>query len=191
MMTELSLNVLDIAQNSIKAKASLVEITVQKDLPAARMRICIRDNGCGMTGEQVARVIDPFYTTRTTRKVGLGVPFFKMSAEMTGGSFSIHSEPGVGTVIEAEYCTDSIDMLPLGDMAATMTSMISVNPEIDFTYTYGVNGAGFTMDTREIRTVLEGLPVNSGEVLAFIGDFIRENQAETDRQAGSAFQIEN
>lgn len=191
MMTELSLNVLDIAQNSIKAKASLVEITVQKDLPAARMQICIRDNGCGMTDEQVARVVDPFYTTRTTRKVGLGVPFFKMSAEMTGGSFSIQSEPGIGTVIEAEYHTDSIDMLPLGDMAATMTSMISVNPEIDFTYTYRVDDAGFTMDTREIRTVLEGLPVNSGEVLAFIGDFIRENQAETDRQAGTAFQNEN
>ena len=177
-MTELSLNVLDIAQNSIKAGAPLIEIAVLRTTKPARLSITIRDNGCGMTKEQVRRVVDPFYTTRTTRKVGLGVPFFKLSAELTGGSFSIDSEPGRGTLIAAHYCTDSIDMLPVGDMAATMTSLVSVNPGIDFTYTYGVDGASFTMDTREVKAVLEGLPVNSAEVLGFIRDMIEENTAE-------------
>ena len=185
MMTELSLNVLDVAQNSIKAKATLVEIAVRRNTAAHRMEITIRDDGCGMTKEQVEQVVDPFYTTRTTRKVGLGVPFFKMSAEMTGGSFRIDSVSGQGTVVAAEYCSDSIDMLPLGDMAATIISLVSVNPDIDFTYTYEADGVSFMMDTREVRQVLEGLPVNSGEVIAFIRDFIQENQAEVDSCAVS------
>lgn len=183
MMTELSLNILDIVQNSIKARATLVEILVHKATGVKTMTVIIRDNGCGMTEEQVSRVIDPFYTTRTTRKVGLGVPFFKMSAELTGGSFLIESEPGRGTTITAVYCTDSIDMLPLGDMAATMTSLVSLNPEIDFVYTYRVDGESFTMDTQEVRAVLDGFPVNSAEVIAFIRDFIQENQSEIDQKA--------
>ena len=181
MMTELSLNVLDIAQNSIKAGASLIRISVARRPAEGRLSITVEDNGCGMTPEQVARVIDPFYTTRTTRKVGLGVPFFKMSAEMTGGEFSIRSTPGEGTVLTADYCYRHIDMLPLGDMAATMVSLVSVNPEIDFIYSFACGTEQFTMDTREVKAVLEGLPVNSNEVLGFIGEMIRENQAETDR----------
>lgn len=180
MMTELSLNVLDIAQNSIKAGASLTVISLKRDTAARRLTIFIEDNGCGMTPEQVEHVIDPFYTTRTTRKVGLGVPFFKMSAELTGGSFHIESETGKGTRLTAEYCYDHIDMLPVGDMASTMTSLISVNPDIDFIYRFSCDSASFAMDTREIKTLMEGLPVNSAEVLAFIRDFINENQAETD-----------
>ena len=124
MMTELSLNVLDIAQNSIKARASLVRISVSRDTAARRLSISVEDNGCGMTPEQVEHVIDPFFTTRTTRKVGLGVPFFKLSAELTGGSFRIQSREGEGTSLRAEYCYDHIDMLPLGDMASTMTTLI-------------------------------------------------------------------
>lgn len=180
-MTELSLNVLDIAQNSIKAKAAMVIVSIVRNTETKRLTISIEDNGCGMSAEQVQRVIDPFYTTRTTRKVGLGVPFFKMSAEMTGGTFHIESELGKGTVICAEYCYESIDMLPLGDMASTMTAMISVNPEIDFLYRFTRDEKAFTMDTREIKVLLEGMPVNSAEVLTFIRDFITENQHETDQ----------
>ena len=93
-MRELALNVMDVAQNSISAGASLITLTVEEDLAADRLTITLEDNGCGMTEEQVRSVIDPFYTTRTTRKVGLGVPLFKMEAEMTGGSFSIRSQKG-------------------------------------------------------------------------------------------------
>lgn len=180
-MQELSLNVLDIVQNSIKAKASFIIITIVKDVKSKTMEIVIDDNGCGMTKEQVLSVVDPFYTTRTTRKVGLGVPFFKMSAEMTGGSFIINSEPNIGTKITAKYHYDHIDMMPLGDMAATMITLISVNPNIDFVYRYKLNENEFYIDTREVKVILEGLPVNSNEVITFIRDFIIENQEEIEK----------
>ncbi len=179
-MQELSLNVLDIVQNSIKAKATLIEISIKKCTDNKTILISISDNGCGMTKEQIEQVVDPFYTTRTTRKVGLGVPFFKMSAEMTGGSFFIDSEVGKGTVINACYNYENIDMMPIGDMAATILSLVSVNPDIDFVYLYEINQKSFIMDTRQIKVILEGMPVNSHEVLSFIKDFINENQSEID-----------
>ncbi len=177
-MVELSLNILDIAQNGIKAGATAIDITVKTVSPSKEMTISVADNGCGMTAEQLTHVIDPFYTTRTTRKVGLGVPFFKMSAEMTGGSFAIDSTVGVGTTTTAIYQTDSIDMMPLGDMAATMIALISVNDQLDFTYTYGVDDDQFTLDTRELRLTLEGIPLSTPEILSWIGDYIRENTLE-------------
>lgn len=180
-MQELSLNILDIVQNSIKAKASLIEISIEKNTSDKTMLICIKDDGCGMTKEQVEKVIDPFYTTRTTRKVGLGVPFFKMSAIMTGGDFSIESEVGKGTVIKAKYNYENIDMMPIGDMAATMLSLVSVNPDNDFVYLYGIDDQSFVMDTREIKEILEGVAVNSNEVLIFIKEFINENQQEVEK----------
>ena len=115
MMPEISLNILDVAENSTRAKASLVEITVDTDVAADTLTVVIKDDGCGMTEEQVAQVIDPFYTSRTTRKVGLGVPFFKYAAESTGGSFFIRSQVGVGTVVTAVFVLSHIDRMPLGD----------------------------------------------------------------------------
>lgn len=185
-MQELSLNVLDIVQNSVKAKASLIKIIVSVNPFQKTMEITIIDDGCGMTDEQVKKVINPFFTTRTTRKVGLGVPFFKMSADMTGGDFKIESEISKGTKIWAFYHTDHLDMMPLGDMAATMVSLISVNPDIDFIYTYNVIGLNsddetansFVMSTKEIKAIMEGLPINSPDVLSFIKDFINQNSLE-------------
>ena len=107
-MRELSLNVMDVAQNSITAGASLIEILVEEDRQKGELVIFIIDNGKGMSEEQVQRVIDPFYTTRTTRKVGLGVPFFKMEAEMTGGDFSIQSQLGKGTTVRARFVTSHV-----------------------------------------------------------------------------------
>lgn len=174
-MQELSLNILDIVQNSVKAKAELIDIVIDKQHHQNRMTITIRDNGCGMTEEQVQRVENPFFTTRTTRKVGLGVPFFKMSAELTGGSFEIRSKVNEGTVVEAVYVLNHIDLMPIGDMASTMVSLISVNPDIDFTYTYIVGEESFCLDTREVKEILAGMPVNSPEVLLFIKEFVEEN----------------
>jgi len=175
------LHVLDIAQNSIQAKATLITISVQKEIVPKRLFITVEDNGCGMTEEQLAQVVDPFYTTRTTRPVGLGVPFFKMSAELTGGDFRIESEPEMGTKLTAGYRYDHIDMMPLGDMASTMIALVGANPEIDFRYTFSCDGKEFSMDTHEVKNLLQGLPVNSGEVLGFIRDFIKENQSEIDK----------
>ncbi|MEG0571250.1 MAG: sensor histidine kinase [Oscillospiraceae bacterium] len=176
-MQELSLNILDIAQNSIKANASLIEIIVEKNTTDKTLKITINDNGCGMSKLQVEHVVDPFYTTRTTRKVGLGVPFFKMTAQMTGGTFLINSTPNIGTNVVATYNYEHLDMLPLGDMPSTMMSLVCVNPNINFIYKYIVDNNEFCFDTFEIKKILDGVLINSPEILTFIKDFIAENQA--------------
>lgn len=181
-MQELSLNVLDIAQNSVRAKASLVTILVTEKNADHFLEISIADDGCGMTPEQVARVMDPFFTTRTTRKVGLGIPFFKLSAESTGGSFDIQSELGKGTVTTARYHTDHIDMLPIGDMNATILSLISMNPQMDFVYRRSLDNNSFTLDTRELKAVLEDVPLDSPEVIQFIKETLEEGETELTAQ---------
>ena len=120
MMTEISLNILDVAENSTKAGATLVTITVDADFGADQLTVSIEDNGCGMTPEQVERVTDPFFTSRTTRKVGLGVPFFKYAAESTGGSFRFDSAVGAGTTVTATFTLSHIDRMPLGDISTTI-----------------------------------------------------------------------
>ena len=162
MMTEISLNILDVAQNSVRAEATLIEISVAIDTAGDKLTVTIKDNGCGMSEEQVENVTDPFFTTRTTRKIGLGIPFFKQSAEMTGGSFSIKSELGVGTTTEAVYVLSSIDRMPLGDMTQTIHSLVTMNTHIDFLYTYSADDKDFTLDTREFREIL-----GSGTLLGF------------------------
>lgn len=179
-MTELSLNVLDVAENSTRAKASLVSITVSADTAADRLVITIEDDGCGMTKEQVSQVTDPFYTSRTTRKVGLGVPFFKYAAESAGGQFSITSEPGRGTTVFASFQLSHIDRMPLGDMNATIHTLITCHPDTEFVYTYRYDGRSFTLDTRELRQILGDISFQEPEVSAFIQEYLAENTIETD-----------
>lgn len=181
MMTEISLNVLDIAQNSVKADASLVKISVSADSSDNKLIIEIVDNGCGMDESQVAQVCDPFFTTRTTRKVGLGVPFFKEAAESTNGSFEIKSKVGDGTKVIAVFTLDHIDRMPLGDMSSTMHNLITLNKHIDFVYTYSVNDKSFILDTRELREILGDVPFDVPEVSAYIMDFLKSNKAEVDQ----------
>ena len=180
MMPEISLNILDVAENSTKAKASLVEITVDADTTSDRLTIVIKDNGCGMTEEQVARVTDPFFTSRTTRKVGLGVPFFKYAAESTGGSFSIESRPGKGTAVTAVFVLSHIDRMPLGDITSTIHTLIVYHPKTDFLYRYSYNGTAFTLDTREFRQILGDVPFDTPEVSEYIREYLTENKLETD-----------
>ena len=183
MMTEISLNILDVAENSTRAGASLVSITVSADTKADRLTVVIEDDGCGMAEEQLARVTDPFFTTRTTRKVGLGVPFFKEAAELTGGSFAIQSEPGKGTTVTAVFVLSSIDRMPLGDISSTIHTLILYHPETDFVYTYQVDGNGFTLDTRELKEILGDVPFTEPEVSQYILDFLTENKKEADQGA--------
>ena len=181
MMTEISLNILDVAQNSVRAEASLIEITVCADTKADLLTVIIKDNGCGMSEEQVKKVTDPFFTTRDTRSIGLGVPFFKLSAESTGGSFSLESKRGEGTTVTAAYVLSSIDRMPLGDMTETIHSLIVYNGHIDFAYTYSVDDKSFTLDTRELKEVLgEDVSFAEPEVSAYIKDYLTENKAEAD-----------
>ena len=179
-MQELSLNILDIAQNSVKAGAAEIAITVCESTAADTLIITIVDNGCGMTDEVVARVIDPFYTTRTTRRVGLGIPFFKMAAEMTGGGFDISSKVGEGTTIKAVFGRSHIDRMPLGDMGETLCCLISCNPDINFIYTREVDGASFTTSTNEFKEVLGDVPLNIPQVMEFIKAYIKENTENLD-----------
>ncbi|HIU32583.1 MAG TPA: ATP-binding protein [Candidatus Caccousia avistercoris] len=177
-MRELALNVMDVAQNSISAGASLIQLTVEEDSRADRLSITLEDNGCGMTEEQVKSVVDPFYTTRTTRKVGLGVPLFKMEAEMTGGSFAIRSQKGKGTVLTAVFVPSHVDMIPLGDIGGTVHLLITCNPERDFVFRRRRDGAEFALDTRELRQVLgESVPLNAPEVSQWIQGFLEEQTA--------------
>ena len=173
-MRELSLNVMDVAQNSVRAEAELVKITVTESDRDDLLSIIIEDNGRGMTEEQVRQVIDPFFTTRTTRKVGLGVPLFKMSAEQTGGSFSIKSKLGEGTITQASYVKSHVDMTPLGDINSTVSILIRCNPDIDFVFTHTSDKGSFTLDTRELREVLGDVRLDTPEVMEWIKDFLEE-----------------
>lgn len=176
MMPELSLNILDVAQNSVTAGASLIQISILGDTGSDRLTIRIEDNGCGMTEEQLQRVTDPFFTSRETRKVGLGIPFFKMAAELTGGSFHMDSRVGVGTSTTAVFGLSSIDRMPLGNIADTMSALIGPNPDIDFLLTMEQDSRGFIMDTRAFREVLgPEIPLSEPQVLNYIEDYIREN----------------
>ncbi len=177
-MRELSLNVLDIAQNSIVAGASLTEIVLKEDTKEKTLLIGIYDNGKGMTQEQVKNVQDPFFTTRTTRKVGMGIPLFKMAAEQTGGCFKITSQVGIGTQVEAIFKTDSIDFTPVGDMESTISTIVSMNEDKDFIYKRCVDNKEFVFSSKEIKKILEGVPLSEPSVAAWIESYIKENTQE-------------
>ncbi len=181
-MRELSLNVMDVTQNSISAGAKMIKIIVREDKTADTLSISIEDNGRGMSEEQVRSVTDPFYTTRTTRNVGLGVPLFKMEAEMTGGSFEISSKPGVGTKLTAVFKPSSVDMIPLGDINGTILLLVTCNTDIDFQYTRSLKEAEereFSLNTQELKEILgDEVALNSPDVVIWIKEFLEENTRE-------------
>lgn len=174
-MRELSLNILDVVENSIAAQATTIDIGLTIDEAADSLEIFIGDNGKGMTEEQLSRVCDPFYTTRTTRGVGLGVSLFKLAAEMSGGHFEITSTVGVGTKVIANFKFSHIDRVPIGDMQSTLCTLIFLNPTLDFIYNEKVNKAKFILDTTELRAELGDVPLNDGDVTMWIKEYITEN----------------
>ncbi len=177
-MKELSLNILDIVENSVKAGASLTEITILEE--GNRLTLTITDNGCGMTEEILKTVTDPFYTTRTTRKVGMGLPLLILEAEMSGGSLEITSRHEAdfpedhGTKVCAVFFTDHIDCVPLGDVVASITTLIQGHPDRDFLFIHNIDGKEIRLDTRELRSILEDVPLDSYEVLKWIEEYINE-----------------
>lgn len=180
-MDELSLYILDITMNSVRAGATEIAIELVEEGPW--LTFTVRDNGCGMTAEQLKRLSDPFFTTRKTRKVGLGIPFLKMLAEMTGGNVtitSVHESESAdhGTVTEARFGRDHIDFLPLGDVVETVKTLIQGSPEINFSYRHKTEGGEVTLSCAEIREVLGEIPLNEPEILSWIGENLHE-QYET------------
>jgi len=181
-MKELSLNILDIAQNSVKAGAKHLEIILEQT--GAVLRITIADDGAGMSPAFAAAAADPFTTTRTTRKVGMGLPLFKLAAEQTGGTFSIEShraeESGGahGTRVAAAFHTDHVDCEPLGDIASTLITLIQGSPELELTYVFRSETGEKRLSTREMREMLGDVPLNAPEVLVWVSAFIGDGRPE-------------
>ena len=180
-MDELSLYVLDITMNSVRAGATeiCVEIVEEGDW----LTFTVSDNGCGMTEEQVKKLSDPFFTTRTTRKVGLGIPFLKMLAEMTGGGVEITSvhesiSDSHGTMTKARFGRNHIDFIPLGDMVETVKTLIQGSPDINFTYRHKAVGGEVYLSCKEMKEVLGDIPLNEPEILCWIGESLSEQYAE-------------
>lgn len=172
-MKNLSEHIMDIAQNSIKAKADSVVVEV-KDR-GDKIVIRIEDDGFGMDKETVKRVSDPFYTTRTTRKVGLGIPFLKQHAEQAGGKVSISSEQGTGTVLIATFVTTNIDSPPVGDLDVTIALLITGNPMVNFIFTYLKDDKEYKLTTKDIKEVIGDLDISMPKVTGFIKEMIKEN----------------
>ena len=177
-MRELSLHILDIVENGLDAGASLVRVTIEEDHQGNWLRIRIADNGRGMPEDTLKQVLDPFFTTRKTRRVGLGFPLLEQAAKRCEGEFRIESEPGRGTEVLATFRLNHIDLAPLGDMAGTLKTLIMSHPEVDFVYTHAVHGDTFELDTRDIRHELEDVPINHPEVLGHIGKVIDDSLKE-------------
>ncbi|MBR4700651.1 MAG: ATP-binding protein [Oscillospiraceae bacterium] len=168
-MKELSLNILDVAKNSVKAKASLITIQIIED--EKWRTLTIADDGCGMPPEMVATVTDPFTTTRKTRPVGMGLPLLKLAAEQTGGELKIHSsqaEEDHGTVVTATFDKTHLDCVPLGDYAGTMVTLIQGSPDIDFSFLYRTPSGEITLETAQMREILGDVPLDTPEVLSWV-----------------------
>jgi len=176
MMDELSLNILDIAQNSIAANASLVEIDIDENHSSDRITISVKDNGKGMSEDFLESVDNPFSTTRTTRKVGLGISFLKEAAEITGGSITISSILGAGTTITAIFVLSHIDRQPIGNLTETIITLVSLNPKIDFIIRYKVNEEEFVFSTQEVKTLIgDDTSLNSPSIIIFLTEYVSEH----------------
>ena len=174
-MNDLSMHILDIIQNSLSAGASIIELNVKEDVLNNLLTVTIKDNGKGMTAEQVAQVTDPFFTSRTTRKVGMGLPLYRQSAEQSGGALKVESEVGVGTSVTATFGYDHVDRPPMGDLANAVVLMMSANPKHQFCFTYTYNAQSYSINTQEINEVLDGMPIHDVQVIKMIQQIIEEN----------------
>jgi len=177
-MRDLALHILDILQNSVTAGATLVKLQIDELPDKDEYLLKFTDNGKGMGSEMLKQVTDPFFTTRTTRKVGLGLPLLKQNAERTGGSMIIQSEPGIGTEVKVVFIYDNIDRLPTGDIAGVMALTVSSYPAIDFVYSHSTPFGTFIFNTIEIKETLGDLPINNPQVIAFMKDLISDNLKE-------------
>ena len=175
-MRELSLHILDILQNSLEARATRVELTIEQDRTADRLTITVRDNGRGMDEAQLARIFDPFYTTRSTRHVGLGLPLFKAAAERCNGGLSVTSQPGQGTMVQATFQYSHIDRAPLGDVMGTLMSFILAGT-CDLHYLHRADGKVFEFDTTAIKSELGGVSLAHPDVRKWLQEFIAAGEA--------------
>lgn len=179
-MREIALHALDIAENSVAAGASQIEMAVEEDVPNNRLKLVIRDNGRGMDAELLQRVANPFVTSRTVRKVGLGIPLLKAAAEACNGYLQLTSAPGQGACLIVEFQRSHIDRMPLGDLASTWLTLIVACPDVHWLFHYRAKtqedaaGIEFTFDDAPIKQELDGIPLTEPSILAFIRELLQE-----------------
>lgn len=181
-MKELSLNILDIVENSVKAGSDFTRISIYET--KNKLTFTVTDNGHGMSEKVLKNVLDPFYTTRTTRKVGMGLPLLKLAAEQTGGKLEISSKYiddfplEHGTEVSAEFFKNHIDCAPLGDIIETVKTLIQGHPESDFEFRHNFPNGEVGLDTRQLRGILEDVPLNTYEVIKWIEENLREQYSQ-------------
>lgn len=173
-MQDLSLHLLDIVENSIRAGAMKIEIQIIEAIESDSLSFKVSDNGKGMSKEMLSRVIDPFVTTRTSRRVGLGIPLLYQNCLNIGGDFLIKSQEQKGTQLEVIMPYSHIDRLPLGDIASSLTVLIQANPNIDLIYQHTYNKRNFFFQTTEIKLILDGVAINSPEIVRWLRQYIKE-----------------
>jgi len=180
-MRELSLHILDALENSLEAGATVVELAIAEDLAADWLTITIRDNGRGMSENQLARVFDPFFTTRSTRHVGLGIPLFRTATERCDGGLTVTSQLGQGTTLRATFQHSHIDRAPLGDITGTLLAVI-LSGSCDLRYVHRVDGREFEFSTEDVRAELGDIPLTHPAVREWLQDFIDEGEESLQRQ---------
>ncbi|MDA3866692.1 MAG: ATP-binding protein [Salinivirgaceae bacterium] len=174
-MKEIAQHILDIANNSVRARATLIEISINEDIDNDNFVVTIKDNGEGIPEDKLEAVCDPFVTSRTTRKVGLGIPLLKLNAERTNGSFCIESEVGKGTVLKAVFKHKNVDRPVIGDIAGVITMLATTDPKIDVVYIHAKQSNEYIFDTREIKNELNDVLISNPQIMRFIKEMIEEN----------------
>jgi hypothetical protein len=177
-MLELAQSILDIAENPIRAGAKLVAISIIEASVRNLLTIEISDDGCGMKGEEISRALEPFYTTKDVRRVGLRLPLLRDATRMSGGQLDLQSEAGKGTKVTATFQLNHIDRQPLGNISSTLISLIVANSDVDFVYDHWHNDRQFKLDTRIIRNEIGGIPIYHPEIIKYIRDVIEEGLRE-------------
>ncbi len=183
-MRELALHLLDIAENSISANAKTVKVTIEENYVTDRLRMMVEDDGRGMSAEMVAQVTDPFFTSRTTRKVGMGLPLLKAAAEACNGSLKVTSEVGKGTRVEVEFQHSHIDRMPLGSVVDTMLTLVVGSPEVHWIFRYQVDSEMFEFDDQPFKEELGDIPLSEGAVLGFLREHLQSGVASVAHAPG-------
>lgn len=181
-MEDLSLHILDIAENSVEAQAKRIEIKISEDAKKDLLSLEIADDGKGMDKETLRKALDPFFTTKKVRRFGLGLSLLAEAARAANGKFHIESKPGKGTKVRAIFQMSHIDRKPLGDIARTLIAIIAGHPEINIRYRHQVNGSLYTFDAREIKSHLNGISITSPEAMKYIRNNIKQGLACLRRQ---------
>ncbi len=181
-MRELSLHLLDIAENGVSAGAQNITITIVEDLRTDRLQLAVEDDGRGMDAAMVEQVTNPFITTRTTRKVGLGIPLLKLAAEMCDGRLTVESTPNVGTTVNVDFQRSHIDRMPLGDVVGTLLALLVGWPQVHWVLRYRVDDEEFVFDDAPIKEELGDLPLSDPEVIGFLRGALREGIADVTKR---------